>query len=106
VQRPGRERVHDALRSADVLAVCRLDRLGRSLKHLIKLMAELVAERIRFQSVTESIDTTRWPSSYGQPLRANAQANLLGPLQRLHAARNRNAAPVKFSDWLAASLGD
>ena len=30
----------------------------------------------------------------------NAQANLPGPLQRLHAARNQNAAPVKFSDWL------
>jgi DNA invertase Pin-like site-specific DNA recombinase len=34
VQRPGLERVHDALRSGDVLAVWRLDRLGRSLKHL------------------------------------------------------------------------
>ena len=32
--------------------------LGRSLKHLIELMAELEAERIGFQSVTESIDTT------------------------------------------------
>ncbi len=31
---------------------------GRSLKHLIELMAELEAERIGFQSVTESIDTT------------------------------------------------
>ncbi len=41
VQRPGLERVHDALRSGDVLAVWRLDRLGRSLKHLIELMAEL-----------------------------------------------------------------
>jgi DNA invertase Pin-like site-specific DNA recombinase len=29
VQRPSRERVHDALRSADVLAVWPLDRLGR-----------------------------------------------------------------------------
>jgi DNA invertase Pin-like site-specific DNA recombinase len=58
VQRPGLERVHDALRSGDVLAVWRLDRLGRSLKHLIELMAELEAERIGFQSVTESIDTT------------------------------------------------
>ena len=58
VQRPGLERVHDALRSGDVLAAWRLDRLGRSLKHLIELMAELEAERIGFQSATESIDTT------------------------------------------------
>jgi DNA invertase Pin-like site-specific DNA recombinase len=58
VQHPGLGRVHDALRSGDVLTVWRLDRLGRSLKHLIELMAELEAERIGFQSVTESIDTT------------------------------------------------
>src|SRR4029077_14796874 len=51
VQRPGPERVHDTLRSGDVLAVWRLDRLGRSLKHLIELMGELEAERIGFQSV-------------------------------------------------------
>ena len=41
-----------------MLAVWRLDRLGRSLKHLIELMAEPEAERIGFQSVTEAIDTT------------------------------------------------
>jgi DNA invertase Pin-like site-specific DNA recombinase len=58
VQRPGLERVHDTLRSGDVLAAWRLDRLGWSLKYLIELMGELEAERIGFQSVTESIDTT------------------------------------------------
>ncbi len=58
VQRPGPERVRNALRSGDVLAVWRLDRVGRSLRHLIELMAELEAERIGFQSVTESIDPT------------------------------------------------
>jgi DNA invertase Pin-like site-specific DNA recombinase len=41
-----------------VLAVRRLDRLGRSLKHLIELMAELEGQGIGFQSVTEAIDTT------------------------------------------------
>jgi DNA invertase Pin-like site-specific DNA recombinase len=48
MQRPGLERVHDALRSGDLLAVWRLDRLGRSLKHLIELMAELEADLIGF----------------------------------------------------------
>src|SRR5271166_1635909 len=55
VQRPGLERVHDALRSGDVLAVWRLDRLGRSLKHLIELMTELEDERIGFQSVAAAL---------------------------------------------------
>ena len=58
VQRPGLERVHDALRSGDVLAVWRLDRLGRSLKHLIELMGALEKKGIGFHSVTESADTT------------------------------------------------
>ena len=50
--------VHDTLRSGDVLAVWRLDRLGRSLRHLIELMGELEAERIGFKSVTGAVDTT------------------------------------------------
>jgi DNA invertase Pin-like site-specific DNA recombinase len=41
-----------------VLAVWRLDRLGRSLKHLIEMMAELEDQGIGFQTVTEVIDTT------------------------------------------------
>ncbi len=64
VQRPGLERVHNALRSGDVLAVWRLDRLGLSLEHLIELMAELEAERIRFRSVTEP-PTIVWLSHLG-----------------------------------------
>ena len=46
------------LRKGDVLAVWRLDRLGRSLRHLIELMAELEGQGIGFQSATEAIDTT------------------------------------------------
>jgi DNA invertase Pin-like site-specific DNA recombinase len=58
LHRSGLERVRETLRPGDVLAVWRLDRLGRSLRHLIDLMAELEGQGIGFQSVTESIDTT------------------------------------------------
>ena len=58
VQRDGLDRVREQLRKGDVLVVWRLDRLGRSLKHLIELMAELEGQGIGFQSVTEAIDTT------------------------------------------------
>jgi DNA invertase Pin-like site-specific DNA recombinase len=58
VHRSGLERVREMLRPGYVLAVWRLDRLGRSLKHLIETMAELEGQGIGFQSVTESIDTT------------------------------------------------
>jgi len=40
------------------LVVWRLDRLGRTLKHLIELMGDLERQGIGFQSVTEAIDTT------------------------------------------------
>jgi DNA invertase Pin-like site-specific DNA recombinase len=58
VQRSGLERVQEMLRQGDVLAVWRLDRLGRSLKHLIEVMGGLEDQGIGFHSVTESIDTT------------------------------------------------
>jgi len=58
LHRSGLERVQDMLRSGDVLAVWRLDRLGRSLKHLIELMGALDDQGIGFHSVTESVDTT------------------------------------------------
>lgn len=58
MQRNGLEQVRELLRAGDVLVVWRLDRLGRSLKQLIELMAELEEQGIGFQSITESIDTT------------------------------------------------
>lgn len=41
-----------------MLVVCRLDRLGRTLKKLILLVEELSAKGIGFKSLRESIDTT------------------------------------------------
>jgi DNA invertase Pin-like site-specific DNA recombinase len=56
--RPGLERARELLREGDVLVVWRLDRLGRSLRHLIELMTELEQAGIGFRSLTEAIDTT------------------------------------------------
>jgi DNA invertase Pin-like site-specific DNA recombinase len=56
--RSGLDRAREQLREGDVLVVWRLDRLGRSLKHLIELMTELEKQKIGFQSLQESIDTT------------------------------------------------
>src|SRR5689334_6473051 len=57
-KRDGLERALDLLRPGDVLVVWRLDRLGRSLKHLIELLGDLEKQGIGFQSTTEAIDTT------------------------------------------------
>lgn len=40
-QRPGLAKVQDALRDGDILVVWKLDRLGRSVKHLVDLVGEL-----------------------------------------------------------------
>ena len=57
-QRPGLDEALAYLREDDVLVVWRLDRLGRSLKHLIELVNSLEERGIGFQSLQESIDTT------------------------------------------------
>lgn len=46
------------LRKGDMLVVWRLDRLGRSLAHLIQTVKELNEKEIGFKSLQESIDTT------------------------------------------------
>jgi predicted site-specific integrase-resolvase len=48
----------DYLRAGDTLVVWRLDRLGRSLRHLIDVIASLEERQIAFCSLRESIDTT------------------------------------------------
>lgn len=57
-ERPELTKALDYLRPGDVLVVWRLDRLGRSLKHLIELIGDLGERGVGFQSVTEAIDTT------------------------------------------------
>lgn len=57
-RRPGLDKVLARLEAGDVLVVWRLDRLGRSLSHLIEVIGELGARKIGFRSLSESIDTT------------------------------------------------
>ena len=56
--RPELTKALDYLRAGDVLVVWRLDRLGRSLPHLVQTMADLEDRKIGFRSLTEGLDTT------------------------------------------------
>lgn len=56
--RPELSRLLETLRPGDTVVVWRLDRLGRSLKHLIETVEGLESIGVGFQSVTEAIDTT------------------------------------------------
>ena len=58
-QRPGLETCLAKLRDGDVLLVWRLDRLGRSVRHLVTLIDQLRERNIGFRSVCDgAIDTT------------------------------------------------
>ena len=57
-KRPGLEQALSHLREGDTLIVWRLDRLGRSLKHLIDTVLALQNAGKGFRSLQENIDTT------------------------------------------------
>ncbi|KAA0547748.1 recombinase family protein [Citrobacter braakii] len=56
--RPGLKRVLKTLGDGDTLVVWKLDRLGRSMRHLVVLVDELRERGINFRSLTDSIDTS------------------------------------------------
>lgn len=56
--RPGLNEALSTLQEGDVLTVWRLDRLGRSLPHLITIIEDLQNRGVGFKSLSESIDTT------------------------------------------------
>ena len=57
--RPGLARCLATLQSGDILVVWRLDRLGRSMRHLITVVEDLRSKGIGFRSLSEgAIDTT------------------------------------------------
>jgi DNA invertase Pin-like site-specific DNA recombinase len=57
-ERKGLDEALSYVRKGDTLVVWRLDRLGRSLLHLITTMTALEERGIGFKSLTENIDTT------------------------------------------------
>lgn len=76
--RPGLKACLADLRGGDVLIVWKLDRLGRSLSHLIQIVEQLKAREVAFRSLTEAMDTT---TSHGEFL-----FNLFGSLAQYERA--------------------
>jgi DNA invertase Pin-like site-specific DNA recombinase len=57
-ERPVLKQLLGTLRKGDVLVIWKLDRLGRSLKHLVGLVNALRDQKIGLQSLNDPIDTT------------------------------------------------
>ena len=56
--RPALDELLGHLRPGDTLVIWRLDRLGRSLRHLLDVVADLESRSVALRSLTESIDTS------------------------------------------------
>jgi putative DNA-invertase from lambdoid prophage Rac len=102
-------------RRFDAVVVSKLDRLGRSLKHLIFLMEELQALGIGLVSLGESIDTTTPAgrlqihvlSAVAQFERDRLRERVIAGLQRVKAQGKRLGRPIRrvSPDQLAAVRG-
>lgn len=57
-ERPGLNKAIEYCRKGDVLVVWKMDRMGRSMSHLIEIIKKLEDHGVGFQSLTEQIDTT------------------------------------------------
>jgi len=57
-QREGLQKALTILREGDTLVVWKLDRLGRSLKHLVETVQTLQEAGVGFRSLQENLDTT------------------------------------------------
>ncbi len=57
-ERPGLNEALAFLRRGDTLVVWKLDRLGRSMKHLVETVTDLGDRDVGFRSLTEGVDTT------------------------------------------------
>jgi DNA invertase Pin-like site-specific DNA recombinase len=57
-ERPVLNNIINQLRDGDVLIIWKLDRLGRSLKHLVELVHTLIQKNIGIRSLNDPIDTT------------------------------------------------
>lgn len=77
-KRVGLEKALEFLQPGDCLVVWKLDRLGRSLSHLLSIIKDLHKRGIAFKSLTEQMDTT---TSHGELL-----FNIFGSLAQYERA--------------------
>ena len=56
--RPALDELLGQLRAGDVLVIWKLDRMGRSLKHLVELVGNLMERKVGLLSLNDPIDTT------------------------------------------------
>lgn len=58
IERPELNRLLEIIRQGDTLVIWKLDRLGRSLNHLIEIVTQLEEQQVGLVSLNDPIDTT------------------------------------------------
>ena len=112
--RAGLARALEFVRPGDVLVVWKLDRLGRSLSHLLAIVTSLKKKQVAFRSLTENLDTTTPSGEFlfqvfgalAQYERALIQervvAGLAAARKRAGSAAGRRRSPAR--SWRPSSL--
>ena len=98
-ERPGLGKAIDALAAGDTLVVWRLDRVGRSLSHLVKMVAGLGERGVGFRSLSDPIDTT---SAGGRLM-----LHMMGALAEFERSLivERTQAGLQAAKWRGQKLG-
>jgi len=95
--RPQLDALLDQLRPGGTVAVWRLDRLGRSLRHLIDTVQALDSRGVAFRSLTESIDTSTPAASSSSTYSAPWPSSLLSGHAEMLASPMRGLLPDAVS---------
>lgn len=108
-RRPALDAMLAQLRRGDTVVVWRLDRLGRSLRHLIDIVGELDTRGVAFRSLTENIDTSTPAGKlifhvFGALSEFEAALIRERTMAGLNAARARGRSGGRPTVWTAAKL--
>ena len=97
--RPVLARLLREIRPGETLVVVRLDRLARSVSHLLAVIEQLEAKGAHFRSLHDPIDTSTPQGMFSlQVLGASRRATRTRPDRRAHQGWPESGA-VPWSDW-------
>jgi DNA invertase Pin-like site-specific DNA recombinase len=110
--RPGLQQALAYVHPGDCLVVWKLDRLGRSLPHLLQIVTTLQAQGVAFRSLTEQMDTTTPQGAFlfhvfgalAQYERALTQERIKAGLAAAKRRGNRGGRPQAVSDEKLAAI--
>src|SRR2546426_160810 len=103
--RPQFQAMLDFARPGDTIVVWRLDRLGRSLTHLIETVMGLQARGINFRSLTEHVDTSTRDRTRSQRTRREKDRRRPRDAKMKAEKRKRRGASLVIAQMKEPSFG-